>query len=218
MYVLKRRYNLIGAVVLVAAALVLTVAPMATTQPQEKCFGKVPTLSGDSGDNPDLIGSDKATPPKRDVIVGLEGNDTIQGDPEEAGGDSDFICGGEGDDDISGRDRSDFLKGNEGDDTINGGTGIFGDEINGGPDDDTLNGGSGDDTIKGASGNDIIDVGAGNSSGPDTIKAGSGDDTVNGFDSNVSDTIDCGEGTDTLHTDGGDTHSNCETVVSTPPV
>lgn len=95
MYVLKGRYYLIGVVMLVAAALVLTVAPAAKTGAPEKCFGKAPTLTGDSADNV-LSGSDGDTPPTFDVIVGLGGKDTIEGDPEETGGERDYICGGKG--------------------------------------------------------------------------------------------------------------------------
>ena len=209
----RGRHRLIGATVIAATASVLSLSSVAETKaPKEKCFGKVPTLTGGANANT-LNGTDGITPPKHDVIVGRGGADIMTGDPEDSGGERDYICGGTGKDEISGRDKEDFLRGDEGSDFINGGTGLFGDEIKGDEGNDTLNGGSGDDVIKGGAGDDTIDLGAGNSSGPDTVSAGSGDDTIDQSDSGAVDTVNCGPGTDTITADAGvDTLSNCENV------
>ena len=76
------------------------------------CFGRVPTIVGDDGNNV-LAGS-----PGNDVITGLGGADRIDGK-----GGNDRICGGNGRDRLSGGSGRDLLDGGAGRDRINGGRG-----------------------------------------------------------------------------------------------
>ena len=94
----------------------------------------------------------------KDIIKGLDGNDTING--KEAGDD---ISGGSGDDLIYGDEGRDTLKGKAGNDRIEGGEGkdrIFGDRGNdvlvGGQDNDILTGGVGKDTFICGNGTDVL--------------------------------------------------------------
>ena len=94
----------------------------------------------------------------KDIIKGLDGNDTING--KEAGDD---ISGGSGDDLIYGDEGRDTLKGKAGNDRIEGGEGkdrIFGDRGNdvlvGGQDNDSLTGGIGKDTFICGNGTDVL--------------------------------------------------------------
>ena len=88
----------------------------------------------------DIVGS---TAPN--VILGLEGNDRIEGDIG-----NDHIDGGDGDDRVDGNDGDDILRGNDGDDIVIGRDGnnvLFGDAGN-----DTLSGGHGNDSLDGGDG------------------------------------------------------------------
>ncbi|MEB0011472.1 calcium-binding protein [Glaciimonas sp. Cout2] len=94
---------------------------------------------------------------KKDLIVGGNGNDTLNG---YAG--NDVMLGGRGDDSLDGGEGDDTLSGNAGDDRLNGGEG-----------NDTLLGGAGNDTLIGGDGNDILTGGKGD----DTLYGGLGNDT-----------------------------------------
>ena len=125
------------------AYIVLAVAPVAETDvvAAPNCFGRAHTLRGNSGDNV-LTGTDGNTPPKSDVIIGLGGMDIIEGEPEEEGGDKNYICGGTGNDTI------DVGAGNSsGPETINAGPGN--DTIDQSDSDavDTIDCGEGTDTL-----------------------------------------------------------------------
>ncbi|HRC26347.1 MAG TPA: calcium-binding protein, partial [Alphaproteobacteria bacterium] len=102
------------------------------------------------------------------------------------------VIGTEGDDTLSGLDRSllksDYLAGNGGNDTLTGGAGN--DRMEGGNGNDTLTGGSGDDRIKGDSGDDILRGHTGN----DTLQGGYGLDTY---------AYNSGDGLDTISDQGG---------------
>lgn len=122
------------------------------------------------------------------VICGTAGDDTIDPDCINA-----WVCGGDGDDDLSG---AKFLNGEGGDDTIHpyGGSDSVGE---GGPGNDTMTswasaslyGGPGDDTLSvpnvvggydtdiwGGTGNDIIT----GEDGDDRLYGGPGNDTIDG--------------------------------------
>jgi Ca2+-binding RTX toxin-like protein len=60
--------------------------------------------------------------------------------------------------------------------------------------------GSGDNLLRGTDGDDVLSPGA----GADTVLAGAGNDTISASDSPVQDSIDGGQGTDTLVLQGGD--------------
>jgi Ca2+-binding RTX toxin-like protein len=103
------------------------------------------------------------------------------------------ITGGAGNDTLLG-DASTNIDGGAGADSIVGGTGA-----------DTLTGGAGNDSITGAGGNDLINAGADDDTvtvtvaGNVSIDGGTGIDTFDlGATLNASDTINGGDGTDTL--------------------
>jgi Ca2+-binding RTX toxin-like protein len=69
-------------------------------------------------------------------------------------GNSDFITGSLGDDELNGGDRGDRIGGNAGNDTINGDDGD--DTLTGGTGNDIINGGDGEDGIVGGADNDTL--------------------------------------------------------------
>lgn len=97
-----------------------------TLPPPVLCAGRVATILGKPGDDPDLQGT-----PGPDVIHGLGGNDIIRG-----GSGGDIICGGDGNDTIYGQGGNDRLYGERGSDRLIGGAGVA----------DYCNGGAGADT------------------------------------------------------------------------
>lgn len=138
-------------VLLVAGSPALPAAEQAT------CFGEVPDVMGDSGDNV-LMGTAAS-----DVIWGGGGNDTIFG----LDGD-DIICGGNGNDVIEGGPGHDLILGGPGADTVMGQNGMDAiagrqgsDELIGGGGRDVLIGNKGNDTLRGRSGGDHIEGGGG---------------------------------------------------------
>lgn len=111
------------------------------------CHGREPTLVGTRGD-------DVLQTVRPQVIVALEGNDTIfthDGD--------DVVCGGAGDDLIDTGDGNDLIDGGAGDDRLFGGHGD--DDLFGGGGDDELHGGSGDDQLRDGVGRNVLDGGPG---------------------------------------------------------
>lgn len=141
-----------------------------------------------------------------DLVDGGEGNDQIDGN-----GGADSIRGGEGNDSVAGLEGRDTIDGGDGDDIIDGGR--FIDEISGGDGNDTLLGGAGNDILLGEDGHDIL-VGE---KGTDDMRGGDGDDVFDGLYNGVSydvflptdlydpDTLDGGEGNDTILAGAGDT-------------
>lgn len=77
---------------------------------------------------------------------------------------------------------------------------------------DVLIGGAASDVVLGGAGNDTVTGGA----GPDVLGGGDGDDTIQARDGEV-DTINCGEGVDTVVADAADMVVGCESV-QLPPV
>lgn len=129
-------------------------------------------------------------------VIGGSGNDTLigfdsmSGDPF-AGGSTNVLDGGAGNDRIEGYAGNDSLFGGDGADTIFG----LGNGAQDGTDDDFISGGAGNDLIDGDRGNDSIEGGSGN----DTILAGTGNDRVLG--GSGLDSIEGGAGADWI--DGG---------------
>lgn len=133
--------------------------------------------------------------------------------PLEAGGDKDYLFGGNGDD---------ILLGQDGDDELSGGSGR--DVLIGGPGDDFLDGGSGDDNLSGGGGgessgdygNDVLHGGDGSDSlggqggdddlsgdaGNDWLAGGTGHDRLSGGGEN--DHLSGGDDDDVLSGDSGD--------------
>ena len=129
------------------------------SQGDEDSFAGGDTLVGienvTGSDEDDMITGD--TNPNR--LMGGDGDDTLTGGDETAGGDT--LMGGEGRDTLSGGGGADKLMGGAGNDTLAGGA-----------DDDTLNGGAGDDEMTGDGGSDTFVF------SPDD---GDGDDIITGF-------------------------------------
>lgn len=224
MYVLKSRYYVLG-VALLAAALVVALAPIAQSGEQQTCFNRAVNIPGTSG--PDVIIGDPQTvgdtDNPNDVIHGFGGQDNIRGEGDFGGnpeGGVDYICGGQGDDPfMDGADKKDFIMGGDGNDLLDGDNfpSPFGDFLMGEKGNDTFTGGQGDDTIRGGPGDDMIDNAAGGqgtpSAGRDNIAANGGNDTINEANDGSRDTIECGPGNDTVMADNeDDVSSDCENV------
>ena len=172
-------------------------------------------ISGGGGDdfldglagNDNLEGGDG-----NDTEYGFHGNDTLQGQDGsdllygEAGEDTllggsglDLLLGGEGNDQLSGNLQQDYLQGDAGQDTLLGGYG--GDALHGGSGDDSLDGGAGDDLLNGGSvifsslvtGEDAIEDFR---DGLDPRVIGDRYSVI--FDDKTADTLNGGEGNDTL--------------------
>lgn len=103
--------------------------------PTQRTLSVETAFIGTAGDD-DMPGSTASN-----VILGLDGDDDIEGD---AGVDT--IDGGDGNDRIDGGGGDDILIGNDGDDILIGRTG-----------DNRLQGGAGDDELSGSHGNDTLD-------------------------------------------------------------
>lgn len=106
---------------------------------------------------------------------------------------------------LEGADGADTLTGGGAADALDGGQGN--DALDGGAGDDVVNGGDADDKLTGGDGADKIDGGA----GTDAVTAGAGDDLVRAADG-IGETLDCGDGSDTVDVDARDTPTACETV------
>jgi Ca2+-binding RTX toxin-like protein len=77
---------------------------------------------------------------------------------------------------------------------------------------DTVRGGPGADVVEGGAGNDVLDPGP----GADIVRGGSGNDTISVRDG-VADSVDCGDGFDTVVADRSDVLVGCESVSLPPP-
>ncbi|MBA3527394.1 MAG: calcium-binding protein [Sphingomonas sp.] len=145
-----------------------------------------------------------------DAVFGSDGADLINGDDGDDG-----LLGGNGDDVVHGDGGADIIYGDadsgpnpiDGSDRLYGGSGtdtIFGgggdDRIEGGADYDELYGGAGSDHLDGGDGNDYIVADAYGADGeaPDALIGGLGDD---GLRAGYGDSVDGGDGIDTLYFD-----------------
>jgi Ca2+-binding RTX toxin-like protein len=122
------------------------------------------------------------------VIDGGAGDDTIRG-----GAGADTIDGGDGNDTLDESDHTsgvvvDLTKGVAGDGTVTNVENVIG--------------GAGPDQITG-------------DAAPNRLLGGPGDDHINSVDTSA-DTVDCGDGNDTVTADGRDTLLNCETRLPLP--
>lgn len=148
--------------------------------------------------NADSISLAARTDDSRDLMIGLTGDDTLNG-----GGGRDFLWGGHGDDSLVGGNGDDWLGGEAGNDQLEGGQGN--DQLEGLEDNDAISGGEGNDSAWGGNGNDTINGDAGDDQlvggeGADSITGGDDHDTLWGEEGN--DTIQGGAGNDELY--GGD--------------
>jgi Ca2+-binding RTX toxin-like protein len=79
----------------------------------------------------------------------------------------------------------------------------------------------GNDTVRTGPAADVVDGGAGNDSldpgpGADVVRGGAGNDTISVRDG-VADSVDCGDGFDTVVADRADVLTGCESVALLPP-
>lgn len=190
------------------AAVAATSALMALTVPSAHA---VSTACGNAPNGYNVIESNDAK------ITGTNGPDFIC-----AGNGANEINGRGSDDLIFGRGGNDRIIGGKGSDTINGGGGD--DFIASGPEADIVNGNAGNDTIKGGAGSDDLNGGGGadiinggkngdvlsggdgndtlaGGGGGDNLKGGAGNDTVIG--NKGRDTLDGGSGNDTMQGGSG---------------
>lgn len=135
-----------------------------------------------------------------DVIYGLGGNDSIQGDGVGPG--NDRIYGGAGNDTIYGLGGDDRLHGDSGNDALYGGDGN--DLLEGGDGDDVLDGGRGYDVLVGGAGDDTLggsgDIGSQHSipGAGNEYRGGTGNDALNGTGYSDLYHFDRGDGHDSL--------------------
>lgn len=190
----KRTIALSASALLATAGLAAAPAHAGTAPATPTCFGRTVTIMGTPGD---------------DTLIGQ-------------GGVSDVIYGGGGDDYISGGDfyfgdafpgnAPDYLCGGQGNDNVNGSPGD--DHLNGGDGNDRVRGWSGSDVESGNDGNDIVGSGsfADLDVRPDVMRGGNGVDQIIGDWGN--DRLEGGPGPDsifdqecdstTIHGNGGD--------------
>ncbi|GAB3663126.1 peroxidase family protein [Ramlibacter alkalitolerans] len=115
---------------------------------------------------------------------------------------------GAGDFTGTGNAAANVVVGGAGNDILDGGAGN--DTLTGGAGDDVLIGGAGNDTLLGGDGDDILDGGLGN----DDIAAGAGNDTILRSIGHGADSVDGGDGVDTLVVTGNDANEMLRVLVS----
>jgi VCBS repeat-containing protein len=142
-----------------------------------------------------------------DLIDGGDGLDSLYGDSGddvvEGGNDDDFLSGGDGDDQLFGEAGNDILSGEAGDDGLSGGEGN--DSLDGSDGDDSLEGGGGNDFLSGGLGTNVLNAGLGqdriladSTDGVQTVDAGDGDDTIRHFYRSSASLIATGGGSDSI--------------------
>ena len=115
------------------------------------------------------------------------------------------LTGTPGDDRLLGGPRADCLLGEAGDDVLRGRDGE--DRLRGGPGDDSLHGGPDEDRLAGGHGADLLWGGP----GWDVFRGGPGRDEIYAADGR-GESVDCGDGQDTLRADRYDRPRGCEHV------
>jgi len=177
----RRSGGLLVGLIAVAALIALVVASSGSARARGSCYGKPATITGTNGaDNIKLTA-------RKDIVDAKGGNDTIQAASIPSSRGRDIVCGGPGNDKITGNRDNNILIGGPGKDKIKGGPGgdlIVGDNANpkgseGGPtSSDNLNGTGGKDFMVGDN------YASGNASGAshDTMVGLGGDDTMVGDD------------------------------------
>jgi Ca2+-binding RTX toxin-like protein len=134
------------------ALAVLVVASAGDAKSRPTCFGKPATIVGTN--HHDVISATRG----KDVIAALDGKDVIKAKNTRVNHGEDVVCGGAGDDKITGNNERNVLIGERGNDVIKGGPGndlVVGDNANpkgsvsGGTSRDNLNGTGGKDFMVG---------------------------------------------------------------------
>jgi Ca2+-binding RTX toxin-like protein len=130
-----------------------------------------------------------------DILIGGSGNDILRGGASSNTVISQYLDGGEGNDQLYGGSGRDSMGGGSGDDRLFGDAGddyLSGDNYNEASGNDFLSGGAGIDSLGGGAGNDTLEGGTDN----DELYGDAGNDTLNGGIGN--DSLDGGLGTDIL--------------------
>jgi Ca2+-binding RTX toxin-like protein len=200
----RRTVSLLVGLLGVAALIVLVVASTGSARARGSCFGKTATITGTNGsDNIKLTA-------QKDIVDAKGGNDTIQANSTKTNHGADIICGGSGNDKITGNNDANILIGGPGDDTIKGGPGndlIVGDNAN---PKGAESGPTGSDTLNGTGGNDFVvgdNYASGNATGasPDNDIVGlDGNDTVIGDDASLQGNATGGKNDRMAGADGND--------------
>jgi Ca2+-binding RTX toxin-like protein len=158
---------------------VFPVAAFAVTPVTYTCGGRTATLVGTPGN--DVLFARRSG----EVIVGLEGNDTISATRLTGASSYVIICGNQGNDNIYGSDGPDQLYGGQGDDKMYGRGGS--DYMEGKKGDDFIDGNAGSDIQFGNEGNDELYSSQTTQYGPcgigfdaDRMYGGEGNDIVAG--------------------------------------
>jgi Ca2+-binding RTX toxin-like protein len=176
----------LGAAVALLATMSLAMASVASAHPGQGPWDFDHYWIGTPGD--DVYSAAAESPDTSDLLIGLAGNDNIDG-----GNKHDVILGNAGVDAITGGDGRDLIIG-----------GLGPDRLAGGEQSDRILGGPGDDGINGQGGRDVI-------------LAGSGDDLIIANDGR-RDAISCGPGRDSVKADRRDRIArDCERVVRVAP-
>ncbi len=181
----RRGISLLIGLTAVAALAALVVATAGSARARGSCYGKPATITGTNGPN-----NIKLTA-KKDIVDARGGNDTIQASSSKTNHGKDIVCGGSGNDKITGNNENNILIGGPGNDAIKGAPGndlIVGDNANPkGPE----NGPTGSDDLNGTGGQDFVvgdNYATGNVSGasPDKNIVGlNGNDTIIGDDASL---------------------------------
>lgn len=173
------------------------------------------------------------------AVFGTDGNDTLNGTPVAesfyARAGNDIVRGAGGDDELDGGAGADVLSGGDGVDVVSyAGTAPVTVSLNGTADDGAAGEGDnvatdvedvisadGADKLTGSDAANMLDAGAGDDridggAGSDSLFGGAGDDTISARDGQT-DSIDCGDGTDTAIVDRADVVVGCEKT-ERPPV
>jgi Ca2+-binding RTX toxin-like protein len=181
----SRARRVIPFTLVLAGLIALAITSVGSARAKPKCFGKTATIVGNNSSNT-IQGT-----ARNDVIYAGGGNDTIKtpSGPKNQG--RDIICGGPGNDEITGNGDSEKLIGGPGNDFIKSGNGrnlVVGDNANPSGNE---SGQTGKDDLVGGRGADFIvgdNYASGNASGgpaDKNFRAGAGADTVIGDSASV---------------------------------
>lgn len=204
---------------MLVASLGLLIVRTPSAAAASTCFGHAATVVP--------VGNTYALTPGDDVVVGTKGDDDVT-TQNDAGGGTDFICTGNGDDYIQTLDAvSVTINAGNGNDSVSVRYSGTADVTLGQGNDFTnifdtpgiVRGGTGDDviffqgfdvirgtTVDGGTGNDLIQSAAG-----DFITGGSGKDTIIDQSGSGASSVDCGSGIDVYYTGNTLKVRRCET-------
>jgi RTX calcium-binding nonapeptide repeat (4 copies) len=175
----RTRSTVITFALVLVGLITLAYTSIGSARARPKCFGQTATIVGTSGNN-EISGT-----AHKDVIFAGGGNDTIEARNTRANHGRDIICGGPGNDEITGNNESEKLIGGPGNDVFRAGNGndlVVGDNAN---PKGNESGPTGKDDLAGSGGRDFMvgdNYGTGNVRGGASDKnfraAGSGDTVI----------------------------------------